>query len=144
MSENVLAIIGLFLTGAGLLYTGWQIQQSKMIARGEFLLHLDELFQQHIEIHTHLRPGGDYAIGKRKPNSVEDWVAIEMYMGLFERIKVLVDSKIIDLDTIKRLYGYRVLNIVANDAIRRTKIEQEADNWHDFIELWQALKNTDP
>ena len=45
--ETIAGLIGLFLTGVGLIYTGRQIQESRKIARGEFLLHLDELFQQH-------------------------------------------------------------------------------------------------
>jgi len=140
MFETILSIIGLFLTGGGLIYAGLQISQTRNIARGEFLLHLDELFQQHIEVHTRLRPGGKYATGKSKPSSAEEWIAIERYMGLFERIKVLIDSKIVDLDTIDRLYGYRVFNIVANNTIRHIKLEQEASSWRDFIELWHALE----
>ncbi|HXU36336.1 MAG TPA: hypothetical protein VN937_08215 [Blastocatellia bacterium] len=63
-------------------------------------------------------------------------------MGLFERIKVLVDDGIVDLATIDKLYGYRVFNIVANDVIRKGKLEgQRAEHWKGFIELWDALKD---
>ncbi|MCC6458009.1 MAG: hypothetical protein IT328_23845 [Caldilineaceae bacterium] len=137
---TLLGLIGLFCTGIGLFYAGWQLRLSQKIARGEFLLHLDELFQQHQGIHVRLRPGGDYYTGECKPTTAEDWVAIEQYMGLFERIKMLVDDRIIDLDTIHRIYGYRVSNIVGNDTIRQVKLEQEKQSWRGFIELWQDLE----
>lgn len=137
--ETIAGLIGLFLTGVGLIYTGRQIQESRKIARGEFLLHLDELFQQHNDVHLLLRPGGDYAEGRRKPDSAQEWSAVERYMGLFERVKALIDDKIIDLDTVNRFYGYRLFNIVDNEAIRKFKLEQEAEFWRDFIKLWRAL-----
>jgi hypothetical protein len=139
--QNIATVIGLVMTGIGLLYAGIQLRASKKIARGEFLLRLDEMFQQHREVHTHLRPGGIWAGTGKGPASVENWVAVEKYMGLFERIKVLIDDGIVDLATIERLYGYRIFNIVANDVIRQAKIEGEAkEYWQDFIELYQTLE----
>jgi len=137
--EVIAGLIGLLLTGIGLIYTGRQIQESRKVARGEFLLHLDELFQQHNDVHLLLRPGGDYAEERRKPESAQDWAAIERYMGLFERVKALVDDKIIDLDTVSRFYGYRVFNIAANETIQKYKREQRAESWRDFNDLLQAL-----
>ena len=55
-------------------------------------------------------------------------------MGLFERVKVLVDDKIIDIDTVDRLYGYRVDNIVNNETIRQAKLEREKDSYLDFAQ----------
>lgn len=138
--EAVAGIIGLFLPGTGLILAAREIRKSEKIARGEFLLHLDGMLQQHNQVHISLRTGGDYESGKRKPENAEDWAAIEQYMGLFERIKVLIDDNIIDLDTIDRLYGYRVFNIVDNADIRQAKLEEEAKSWSGFIALWHALE----
>ena len=63
-------------------------------------------------------------------------------MGLFERIKVLVDNRIIDLKTVDRLYGYRITNIVKNKKIKTGKLEnpETKEGWQNFIELSSALK----
>lgn len=140
MTETILSLTGLILTGAGLLYAGYELRQSRNIACGEFLLHIDELLQQHNKIHALLRPGGDYYTKKSRPMSREDWIAVESYMGLFERIKILLDRNIIDLDTVEKFYGYRVDNIVRNDTIRHVKLELAADGWQDFNKLRQALE----
>jgi len=60
-------------------------------------------------------------------------------MGLFERVKVLIDDGIIDANTVNRLYGYRITNIVSNAAIQEEKLVKEAGSWKDFIELRQML-----
>lgn len=138
--ESVATAIGVFLAVFGLFYTAKQLKASQKIARGEFFLHLDELFYQHDKVHLQLRPGGAWADGKGGPTSGEDWVAVEKYMGLFERIKVLIDDGLVDLDTIDKLYGYRVFNIVANQTILQEKIEKEVKSWRKFIELWRALE----
>jgi hypothetical protein len=139
--QDAATVVGLIMTGIGLIYAGIQLRAAKKIARGEFLLRLDEMFQQHLEVHTRLRPGGVWAVQGKGPSSLEDWVAVEKYMGLFERIKVLIDDGIVDLATIDRLYGYRVFNIVANEVIRKAKLEGETRKyWQDFIGLHQSLE----
>lgn len=139
--QNFATILGLIITGIGLIYAGIQLRDVKKIARGEFLLRLDEMFREHQDVHTRLRPGGMWATNEKEPSSVEDWVAVEKYMGLFERISVLIDDGIVDLATIDRLYGYRVFNIVANKVIRKAKLEGEPKQyWQDFIELYEALE----
>jgi hypothetical protein len=152
--QGIATFIGLLLTGIGLIYAGFQLRDSKRIARGDFLLRLDEALRHHDNVHKRLRPGGSWsplessssssgsgssssAIG---PSSYDEWVEVESYMGLFERIKVLVDDKIIDIGTIDRLYGYRVFNIVANDTIHKEKLVKRPDGWQDFIGLWHALE----
>jgi hypothetical protein len=141
-NELIATVTGLVLTALGLIYTGYQISESKKVARGEFLLHLDEMFKQHYQTHIRFRPGGDWGDGKTGPtNNLEEWVAVEQYMGLFERINVLVEDNIIDIDTIDRLYGYRVINILGNEIIQKTKLERESQYWQDFIKLGNKIKN---
>lgn len=74
-----------------------QIRQFSKITRGEFLLHLDEMFQQHQQVHLQLRPGGEWADGSAGPKEKEEWSIVERYMGLFERINILVSDGIVDI-----------------------------------------------
>lgn len=140
MSDELAAtVIGLLMTAIGLIYTGCQIRGSKKVAKGEFLLHLDEMLQEHNNIHIRLRPDGDWTIDKSGPKDKEEWVAVEIYMGLFERVNILIEDNIIDIDTIDRLYGYRIMNILANDVIRQNKLERESSYWQDFIKLQDKI-----
>jgi len=140
--------VSLIFAAKALSYAGRQMQESRKVAeeskkitRGEFLLRLEEFFSQHIETHMRLRPGGEWSDGVTGPKNASEWGPVERYMGLFERIQVLIDDGIIDLATIDKLYGYRVFNIVENDVIRKTKLEgARAEYWQGFIKLWQGLK----
>jgi hypothetical protein len=139
--ESIATAIASIIAAVGLIYVGKQLRESKKIARAEFLLRLEELFQEHTEVHTRLRPGGDWADGSKGPSTSEEWVKVERYMGLFERIQVLIDDRIVDLDAVDRFYGYRVLNIVDNPIIRQAKLEGErAKYWKNFIKLQRALE----
>ena len=146
--------LGLILTAAGLFYAGRQYRNSQRVATADFLLRLDEmLFSQHNNVHKRLRPGGKWAGGIGAPSSAEEWSMLERYMGMFERVKVLLNDGLLDIDAVERFYGYRVRNIVANDEIVKTKRlftkgewkelsrrERNDHPWKHFIELWHALE----
>jgi hypothetical protein len=141
MFGSISGAVGSFAAAVGLIFAGKQLLDSKKISRGEFLLRLDELFQQHVETQMRLRPGGDWSSGDAGPEKASEWGSVERYMGLFERIQVLMDAGIIDLATVDHLYGYRVLNIAKNPVIRREKLEgPRAKYWLGFIRLWKALE----
>jgi hypothetical protein len=123
-----------------------QLQHSRAIAHGDFLLRLDEAFQRHAKVHMLLQPEFDWGNNKNGPTSPEDWFLVTSYMGLFERVNFLIQSEIENLAIIDKLYGYRVYNIVANNVIRRAKLEDKeiARYWEGFIQLWLQLKSLHP
>jgi hypothetical protein len=119
-----------------------QLKRQTLTARGQFLLSLHERFREHDPIHLRLRSRStDFAWWADDQPTRAEWAAVEAYMGLFERVWVLVKDGSIDIEVIDRLYGYRVRNIVKNDRIRAAKLENSAlaRDWVDFIELWRAL-----
>jgi hypothetical protein len=69
------------------------------------------------------------------------WHEAICYMGLFETIKVLIDDGILDLETVNRLFGYRIRHIVKNELIRKWTIDNPKikDGWSAFIELARLL-----
>jgi hypothetical protein len=108
-------------------------------AFGQFLLQLDAAFQQHAPIHIKLRPDGPWGRAQGCPSD-QEWPSVEAYLGLFERIKVMIDLRLLEIDTIRRFYGYRVGNIWSNNCIRRVKLEGKAEGWTDFIQLTELLE----
>jgi hypothetical protein len=143
--ESISTAMASIIAAIALLYVGKQLRESKKIARADFLLRLDEMFQEHTRVHVRLRNGGDWAKDPKRPTkgpeNIEEWTAVEGYMGLFERIQVMINDGIVDLGTIYKLYGYRVFNIADNPVIRKAKLEDRAKYWKDFIELWHALED---
>ena len=143
---SIVSAIGLILTGIGLCFAAFELRQSKQIAeeskrvsQGEFLLHLEELFQTHAEIHKRLRPGGDWSDDKG-PSTPSEWADLERYMGLFERINALVNLHILDIGYVDDFYGYRLLNIVRNPMILQAKLAKGDSSWKGFLELVKAIQ----
>ena len=161
------AAVGLVLTGVGLIFAAAQVrtahrtvaqanqtaEQARGIAEGQFLLQLDDMFWRHNKVHRLLRPGGAWSpkdsFGNPKdyeaPSNSEEWADAELYMGLFERIRVLMVRGIItDKAVINKLYGYRIANIVSNLEIKQKKLIEEASGWEDFIALAESLGRYQP
>lgn len=115
------------------------VEDSRRVARAQFLLDLDVHLREHVTVHKNLRPGGRWSQDEG-PESAEEWIAVEQYMGLFERIYVLIESGIIDMRLFARLYGYRIRNITRNPVIHREKLEIRKEGWADFIALARRLE----
>ena len=119
-----------------------QLKRQALTARGQFLLGLQERFRDHDPVHLSLRDRpGDYQWWAGDEPTRTEWAAIEAYMGLFERVWMLVQQGLLEVETVDRLYGYRIRNIVKNDSIRAAQLDNpiRARDWVDFVELWRAL-----
>jgi hypothetical protein len=113
-----------------------QSETSIKIARGEFLLHIDEmLLRYHRGIYLRLYPGDPSLLAFPR-----DYPAMVMYMGLFERIKRLCDDRILDIGLINKLYGYRIDDIIANPTVYQELVRDMCYGWVDFISLWVELE----
>ena len=87
-----------------------------------------------------LRPGGEWARANSGPESVEDWVKVEDYMGLFEHCELMLRKGLIDWETFKAIFNYRLHNIVANRRIVEAKLVAGGESWEAFIRLLQHLR----
>ena len=129
MDKELLTFIGLVFTFIGLIYTAEQIRRSRKVSLANFLLQLDDQFRNYNEIHIKLHHRGDWANNKGSPETKEEWILVEQYMGLFERIHIMVEAGIIPLEVINKLYGYRVANIVKNDEIKKEQLVKYKKYW---------------
>lgn len=145
--QLIVSALGVVGAIVGLWYAGNQLHASRLSARGTFLLDLDEAFLRHLDVYSRLRPGddgqspGSWAEPGHGPDTAAEWMAVEQYMGLFERIEVLIEGGVLDAGITNRLYGYRVRNIVANDRIRNKLLVDGAAGWTDFLSLVRRLKD---
>jgi len=132
ISGAVIAIIVLW-------YTGRQVHQNTKISRGQFWLELEKMFSDHDDVHLKLRPGGEWSTNNSGPSTAKEWATVEDYMGLFEHCEILLAKGLIDIETFKSLFSYRLRNIIANETIVRGKLIQEKRDWTHFISLLNKL-----
>lgn len=132
-------IVGFYIAYRQLRSSARQHRLEKKAAQGNFLLEFDKMLDRYEHIHKKLRPGGAW-FGEEIELEPDEWAEIERYMGLFERIAILIDDNFIDIETFDRLYGYRIRNIKNNPTIKLEKLEKRAYGWKDFIELSNAME----
>ncbi len=124
--QDVLGLGLLSITAIGIVFAYLQLRASRNIAFGEFLLHLDERLDQYRSVHVRLRNGGEWDQNRGGPTTAEERADVIAYMGVFERINILVEKRMIDMHTVKRLYRHRLRTIVRNNAIKNITISLRA------------------
>ena len=135
-----------------------------------FWLELRRMFANHDEVHTKLTPRGAWAdsggaISKdervdkyfvtwARNNSIrsvkeweklpgpteEEWRQVEAYMGLLEHCEPMLRNNLIDLQTFKDIYRYRLVNVMANRKIVMEKLGERRGGWQRFIQLLRMVE----
>ena len=126
------SVIVAVATVGTLLYISRQVTVTRQQTRGQFLLALDQQFEKSNAITMRLVTEPLFM-----PVGTE-WYEIYQLMSVFERISIMVDDKILDIGLVDRLYGFRLLRLIANDAIYQRLMASGAE-WQDFIDLCYAI-----
>ena len=137
MADTITIVLN-FITGftaiIGIIYVAVQVSASRKSTRAQLWLMIDSrLLQYHDTVYKYLRPGGKWSKENTHISDAE-WTEITAYLGLFERMKVFLDDKLLDLTTFKLFYGRRVEALVTNTYIRK-RIEEERESWSYLIDL---------
>lgn len=137
---NLSQITGTLLAVLALGYTAYQIRISSRISAAQFWLELRKMFSEHQAVHLKLRPGGEWANHGNGPSTPSEWAAVEAYMGLFEHCERMLAQNLIDHQTFRAVYAYRMHNICNNQVIVNAKLQMEHAEWKDFISLLKRLE----
>lgn len=145
IASVVIALLGAVIACGAVFYAGIQVHKNTLIGQGQFWLELEKMFSVHNDTHLKLRPGGEWVGANKGPfNDPKEWAEVEDYMGLFEHCEILMEKGLIDLDTFKSLFGYRLKNILANRRIVQAKLCSEKADWTKFLRLIRKLELPDP
>lgn len=111
--ESIATISYSFAGVISLLYISRQVAIARNQAKGQFLLTLDDRLDKSTEITLRLFNDKNFEpVG-------EEWGEIWLLMNTYERMNIMVEDKIMDIDMVERVYGFRVVALIQNDAIYR-------------------------
>ncbi|MEO7780612.1 MAG: hypothetical protein ABIR84_02085 [Candidatus Nitrotoga sp.] len=136
--KDLITILGVLIAATSLVFTAINTRINMRTNRARFWLDLRDRFERHDEVHHQLRPGGVWTGGKG-PETSEEWASLEAYMGLFEHCEVMLAQHLIDEATFRDIYAYRLRNIVANDIVRREKLQRLVSGWVRFLPLLKRM-----
>lgn len=137
-SKDLITILGVLIAATSLVFTAINTHTNMKTNRARFWLDLRDRFARHDEVHRRLRPGGAWA-DEKGPETPEEWASLEAYMGLFEHCEAMLAQHLIDEATFRDIYAYRLRNIVANDIVRREKLQRLASGWMRFLSLLKRM-----
>ncbi|MGK7875941.1 MAG: hypothetical protein AB4426_22375 [Xenococcaceae cyanobacterium] len=97
--SGISAVIGLF-------FVGFQLRSSDRLAKAQFVNELARDIDSHSETESYLDREGKW-YEANATFSQEDLESIEKYLNFFERVKFILDTQVIDMETVDDLFAYR-------------------------------------
>lgn len=140
-AEEAIAVFSVLIALLAMGLSWFSILRTDKVVRADLIIRIDQEMRQFHDVHVKLRPGGEWS-DEAGPQSAEEWARVDSYMGLFERIYLLMDQKLLKQEYVNRFYGYRYDNVADHPAIREQKLEKERSDWKDFIALGDKLDRT--
>jgi hypothetical protein len=138
----------------GLPFVAIQIRSSNQIAKAQFINELERDISLHAGLYTSLIEGG--GLYKLKPVISEDERnALLQYISFFERVDLVINTKVIDIKTVDCLFGGRFFMLMDNPNTIRlinsneiyphtTSIRERYSKWSKYRKRPNSLysKNT--
>lgn len=137
--KDIATIVGVSIGALSLVFTAINFRLTLQTNRARFWLDLRDRFAKHDAVHRRLRPEGDWTPKGAGPATREEWADLEAYLGLFEHCEVMLEQRLIDEETFREIYSYRLNNIVANESIRQEKLIVRAEYWKRFLALLKRM-----
>jgi hypothetical protein len=138
----VIATIVLVVVTAGLAcFAVLELKEARTVHALEFLLRIDQMFQasQNIKIANDIAANTElhkYQHGETSKTSIEDWNDLRRYMGLFERIEMLLEMRTIEIEHVSDVYYSKLQKIVADKEIYHHILKNRREGWRRLEKLW--------
>jgi len=113
----IAALISGLVASLGLFFVGLQLRSTDRLAKAQFINDLARDIDNHVKAESNLDPGGKWYKNSNLLNQ-EDIEALVKYLNFFERIKLIFDTKVIDIETIDELFAYRFFSLVHNPNVQ--------------------------
>lgn len=121
MDWNAVGALAALLSGlaaaAGLIFVGLQMSSGRRLAQAQFVNELARDIDAHSDAESCLDPQGRlYDVGCNLNTPDKD--QIEKYLNFFERVKYILDTGVLDMETIDGLFAYRFFHLVHNPNVQ--------------------------
>lgn len=116
-----------------------QLKKHDASAQASCWLEIRNMFLVYDSIHKDLQADERWRTATGKPVTSSEIADIVAYMGVFELCFFLIKKGLLDFETFKSLYGYRVYVIMRSPRIVDATLRRNSRYWKDFIELARSL-----
>ena len=134
----IAASISAVIAVVGLPFVIIQIRSSNQIAKAQLINELERDISLHAGLYTSLIDGG--SLSNQKVISEDERNALLQYISFFERVDLVVNTKVIDIKTVNCLFGGRFFMLMENpntiELINNGKISPYTTSIKDRYNKW--------
>jgi hypothetical protein len=123
------------VTIVGILFIAWQVSDTRRFTKSQLLNELEKGSNEYR--HAYMMITGPWRTEEEISPHEEQLYDIFECLGFFERIKILLDNRVIDMQTVDRLFGYRFFLLVNNPHVQKFALYPDG---HDFIIVFALHK----
>ncbi len=95
-----------------------QLKSSNQIAKAQLMNELERDISLHADTYTALTSGGKWH-GQSIDLTDDDKVAVLKYISFFERVRVIVNTNVLDLETIDCIFAGRFFHLFNNSHVKQ-------------------------
>ncbi len=125
-ASNISDIIIALFTIVVVWYAALQIRHTKNSLKAQLINNLESEFKDLYGTYHKLLPGRIWSNDHKGPETDEELNLIELYLEFFEKIKLLIDEKAIDIGTIDKMFAFRFFLIINNIHAQNKVIYRDA------------------
>jgi len=114
---SISQIIGSVVAIIGIIYIAFQVRDTRRFTRSALLNELEKESRDHRRAFQLVT--GEWKSDKEITTREDDVYELFECLGLFERIKLLLDNDVIDMRTVNELFGYRFFLIANNLNVQK-------------------------
>ena len=120
MVASVVAIVGI-------VYIARQVADTRRFTRAQLLNQLEKESSDYRDVY--LKVTGEWAADKGDPPTEYELQDVFDALGWYVRIKLLLDSKVIDLPTVDAVFAYRFFLLVNNRTVQQSALYPDGDDF---------------
>ncbi len=123
------------VTIVGILFIAWQVSDTRRFTKSQVLNDLEKESKEYRQVYMMIT--GSWQATQEVSPQEEQLHDIFDCLGFFERIKILLDNRVIDMSTVDRLFGYRFFLLVNNPHVQKFALYPDG---HDFTTVFALHK----
>jgi hypothetical protein len=121
----VASALGVFVAIAGVWLILRQIAENRRQIKGNLISNLGDQLHKHSEIYQRFAPGRRPPAYREEPLTAEEIQKICDYLSFFEEVYLLIEEKMIDLETIDKLFAYRFFGVVGDSQVQEQILRKD-------------------
>lgn len=139
----VISVIAYLSGVAGFWVAFREFRTNAQTNTASFWLNLRSMFGEHEGVHRSLQTDKSWLDVNRKVSDAEA-IAIVAYMGMFELVYKMLRRRLIDWETFKDIFAYRVLLVMNSPVIVKATLVDNGRWWETFRQLAEDLGHNVP